>query len=45
MNRPEISRQNKARQRWKIRTIEEQNYRVVMHSATNCLLQLYIQVF
>jgi hypothetical protein len=27
MNRPEISRQNKVKQIWKIKTDEEQNYR------------------
>jgi hypothetical protein len=28
MNRPEIARQNEARQIWKLKTDEEQNYKV-----------------
>jgi hypothetical protein len=43
---PEIARQSKARQIWKN---EDQwgakNAKLMKHSATNCLLQLYTQVF
>jgi hypothetical protein len=45
MNRPEIARQNKARQIWKIKTNEGKITELIRHSATNCLLQLYTQVF
>jgi hypothetical protein len=45
MDHSEATRQDKAKQKWKIKTNGEQNTELMGHSTTNCLLQLYTQVF
>jgi hypothetical protein len=45
MNHPEATRQDKAKQIWRVKLTESETTELLKHSATDCLLQLHTLVF